>query len=115
MNKSPIERKRAIELRLSRHGIHDYKIAYLPYLDFDADTFASAFEVGCRIMILSAVACAAQGQEHRLGLIGWLEDEGIWEHVSPQERLLFDGRVTDAKAVASFSWSLETALVLAWC
>jgi hypothetical protein len=114
MNKSSIDRKKAIELRLEKHGIHDYKIKYLPYLDFDPDAFASPFDVGCRIMILSAASYASQGEEHRLGLIGWLEDEGIWGHVSPQERLLFEGEVTDKNALAGFSWGMETAYALAW-
>lgn len=114
MNTSSTDRKNAIELRLQKHGISDYKIQYLPYLNFDPAAFASPFDVGCRIIILSAASYASQGEEHRLGLIGWLEDEGLWGHVSGQERLLFEGKVTDKKTLAGFSWSLETAYVLAW-
>lgn len=114
INKDTLNRKKAIENRLASHGINDCKIQYLPYLDFDPDSFANPFDVGCRIMILYAVAYAAQNEDDRSIIIKWLKHENIWNHVSPKETSLFEGKISDKKALVDFSWKIEAAYVLAW-
>ena len=114
ISKDTLNRKKAIEDKLARHGINDCKIQYLPYLDFDPDSFAKPFDVGCRIMILFAVAFAAHNEEDRPLIITWLKNENIWEHVSPREAAFLEGKVTDRRAVIDFSWKIEAAYVLAW-
>jgi hypothetical protein len=114
INKSFIGRKKAIEKRLSDHGINDIKIQYLPYLDFDPESFAKPFDVGRRIIILYAVSIAAQHEKYRQKIMDWLKAEGLWEHVSERETKLFEGKVTDKKALVNFSWQIEAAYVLAW-
>ncbi|NJK95617.1 MAG: DUF4272 domain-containing protein [Bacteroidales bacterium] len=107
-------RKKQLEDRLTRHGIKDYRVDYLPYLEFDDKTFATPFEVGCRMIILYAVAFTATNIEYREAIKNWLIREGIWEHVSPREREFFDGNANDKEQLIDFSWQGECAYILAW-
>jgi hypothetical protein len=52
-----VGRKTRLEKQLKDRGISDYEIKYLPYLDFDESTFATAYEVGVRMIILTCVCC----------------------------------------------------------
>ncbi len=114
MNKSSFNRKKAIELRLKNYGINDISIQYLPYLDFDPDSFAKPFDVGCRIMILLTASYAVNNENLLAKIIDWLKREKIWEYVSQKERRLFEGKVTDEPSLMNFSWQMESAYVLAW-
>lgn len=114
MDKDSIKRKKSLEARLVSGGITDLKIQYLPYLDFDPESFASPFEVGCRIMILCAVNYAVHHPEDKPHLIKWLKNQDIWEHVSPSELPLFEGESLDQSSMVEFSWKIEAAYVLAW-
>src|ERR1700748_934602 len=114
MNKSSIERKNAIELRLKNHDIYNINIKYLPYLDFDPDSFAPSSETGCRIMILRTAAYAVHNENYLPQIIEWLKKEKIWEYGSPKEQLLFEGKVIDRKSLTHFLWQIESAYVLAW-
>ena len=109
-----IERKDRLEDRLSKHGITETKITYLPYLEFDDDTFASPFESGCRMMILYALAYTASQIDDREKIVDWLRKGNLWTHVSPNEKEFFEGKVTDEQRIIDFSWEGEGAYILAW-
>lgn len=109
-----IDRKEQLEDRLSKHGITETKITYLPYLEFDDKTFASPFESGCRMMILYALAYTASQMDDREKIVNWLKRENLWEHVSKNEKEFFEGKVTDDQKIIDFSWEGEGAYILAW-
>lgn len=108
------DRKQRLEDRLSRHGIKEYHVKYLPYLEFDDKTFASPYETGCRMMILYAVAYTATELDGREAVVDWLKRENLWTHVAPSERELFENKVTDEQKLIDFSWQGECAYILAW-
>ncbi|EHQ27627.1 DUF4272 domain-containing protein [Mucilaginibacter paludis] len=114
MDQNTLKRKKAIELRLQSCGIKDYKISHLPYLDFDPETFATPYEVGCRIMILQSLTYAVHHDEHRKAIIGWLKKENIWDYVSPKERTFLENGSFDQRVLSDVSWKIEAAYVLAW-
>ncbi|MEO1054347.1 MAG: DUF4272 domain-containing protein [Bacteroidota bacterium] len=107
-------RKNRLEERLARHGIKELNIQHLPYLEFDDKKFATPFEAGCRMMILYAVAYIASEPGDREAVTEWLQREKLWNHVSPSEQELFEGKVTDEQKLIDFSWQGECAYILAW-
>ena len=109
-----IDRKDRLEHRLSIHGITETKITYLPYLEFDDETFASPLESGCRMMILYALAYTASQMDKREKVVKWLKEENLWTHVSPNEKEFCEGKVTDEQKIIDFSWEGEGAYILAW-
>ena len=112
--KALLNRKIQLESRLRQHGITDYPITHLQYLQFDAAKFASPFEVGCRLLCLCAAGFAAYGADERPAIVEWLQRENLWAHVSPREHELYDGAVTDEQQLEAFSWQEEGAYILAW-
>lgn len=109
-----LDRKKNIEHRLSQHGIKDYKITHLPYLEFDPSSFATSKEAGARMIILLSVSYISQNLNKRDALKDWLKREGIWEHVSKHERGLFNGDIRDEESLIDFSWEGESAYILGW-
>lgn len=58
----------------------------LPPLENDNETWKrTAREVAARAIIIHAVAAAAYGID-RSSIIGWLENQNLWPHVSPREK-----------------------------
>jgi hypothetical protein len=108
------DRKKRLEDRLAKHGIKDYRVNYLPYLDFDDATFATPYEAGCRMMILYAVAYAVTETNERKKIVDWLTREDLWTRVAPSERELLEGRIQDEQKLIDFSWQGECAYILAW-
>jgi hypothetical protein len=114
MTINTLKRKNQIEDRLASHGINDLRIDFLPYLEFDDQTFATPFETGCRMIILLAVAATASDLNNRQVISDWLSRENIWEYVSPNEKELFEGNVSDPQKLIDFSWQIECAYILGW-
>ena len=114
MNAS-MERKKLLEDRLSQFGIHESYIDYQRYLDFDETGFATSYDVGCRLMILYAVSYTASEPGDAEAVKEWLTREHIWEHVSPTEKTLFEGEVSNEQQLIEYSWQGECAYLLAWC
>jgi hypothetical protein len=109
-----INRKNRLEERLSKHGITETRITYLPYLEFNDETFASPYESGCRMMVLYALAYTASQLDDREKIVHWLKREGLWTHVSPTEKEFFECKVSDEQKIVDFSWDGEGAYILAW-
>ncbi|MCU0347111.1 MAG: DUF4272 domain-containing protein, partial [Saprospiraceae bacterium] len=84
-----MERKNRLEERLERHGITT-KIPFLPYLDFDEQSFVSSYEAGCRMMILYALSYTASEFADRELVAIWLKREKLWGRMSPSEKKLFE-------------------------
>ncbi|WP_339810219.1 DUF4272 domain-containing protein [uncultured Imperialibacter sp.] len=109
-----LERKARLDKRLKDRGITNYEIRYLPYLDFDEAEFASTKEVAARMIILYLSAYSANNDDSNHKIVGWLKQERLWSHVSPEEKKLFEGRTKDSEKLEGFSWCLESAYTLAW-
>jgi len=114
MTKELLNRKKKLEDRLEKHGIKAYHVDHLPYLEFDDKSFATPYQAGCRMMILYAVAYTASEPDDREAVVDWMKRENLWEHVSPSELELFEGKVTDEQELIDFSWQGECAYILAW-
>ena len=114
MTTNALKRKNQIEDRLVCHGINDLRLVFLQYLEFDDQTFATPFETGCRMIILLAVATTASELNDRQIISDWLKRENIWKYVSPNEKALFEGNVSDSQELIDFSWQIECAYILGW-
>ncbi|WP_194777921.1 DUF4272 domain-containing protein [Pararhodonellum marinum] len=107
-------RKKRLEERLVKHGIKEYHIQYLPYLEFDEKKFSTPYVTGCRMMILYAVAYTASELDDREAITKWLKREELLSHVSPDERELLEGKLKNEQKIIDFSWQRECAYILAW-
>lgn len=107
-------RKSRIEERLSQHGINNYQITYPEYLDFNQEHFATPREVGCRVMILVAIAYTIQDESKKYGIVNWLKKENLWSHVSEKEAIYLNSRTTKEEEIVDLSWKIEAAYILAW-
>ncbi len=107
-------RKKRIEERLKKHGVTTFEISFLRYLMFDEKEFASPYEVGCRIMILYAVASSVEMPEKWPAFVVWFKEQNVWDHVVEREKELFAGNIDEEDELDAFSWQGEAAYVLAW-
>ena len=114
MTTETVHRKKQLEARLAKHGIGNYQVTYLPYLDFDDKTFATPYESGCRMIIFYAGAYVASEPDNRQAIVDWLKSENLWEHVSFNEQQFFIGNDTDEGSITDISWQTENAYILAW-
>jgi hypothetical protein len=114
MTSEIVQRKKQLEARLAKHGIVDYHVTFLPYLDFDEKTFATPYETGCRMLIFYAGAYVASEPDDRQAIVDWLKSENLWEQVSFNEQQFFIGNQTDEGDITRFSWQTENAYILAW-
>lgn len=107
-------RKARIGERLRKHGITDNPISFLPYLEFNPSDFATPYEVGCRIMILYALIYTIEEPSKKQGIIRWIKNEKIWEHVSAAEISYLEADEVSQEQINELSWQLEAAYILAW-
>ncbi len=107
-------RKERIEKRLRKHGISDTSITFLRYLMFDEKSFATPYEVGCRIMIICAIVYTIEEPTYMEAVAEWLKSQGIWTQVGYGEAQYLEGNETDQEQINEFSWQLEAAYILAW-
>ncbi|ACU59921.1 DUF4272 domain-containing protein [Chitinophaga pinensis] len=103
-----------IEERLAQHGINNYQIAYPEYLNFDHQLFATPREVGCRVMILLAIAYTIQDNSKKFGIVNWLKNENIWSYVSEKETIYLNGGTVSDDTLMALCWRIEAAYILAW-
>ncbi|MBA4057029.1 MAG: hypothetical protein C0490_20105 [Marivirga sp.] len=113
-NKILIDRRTRLENQLKDRGISGYEVKYLPYLEFDESSFATAYEVGVRMIILYSCAYVAHNLDETEATAYWLRQEKLWPDVSPEEKKLFTGEIKDEDNLIDFSWRLEAAYTLAW-
>jgi hypothetical protein len=108
------DRKARLEKQLKERGILDYEIKHPSYLDFDESTFATSYEIGVRMIILYSCAYVTYNIDDTKKIAGWLKQEKLWPHVSPEEKELFNGNIQDKEKLSEFSWRIESAFTLAW-
>lgn len=108
------KRKERLERRLALLGITRYQVTFLPYPDYSAVAFQLPYDVGCRLFVLYGLVFAVQDLAARPQLIHWFKREGLWDHVSENERSFLSEAEPDKKQLSRFSWGLEGALTLGW-
>ena len=108
-------KKKQIESRLIAMGITNRRVSSPTAFNYNPSEFVSAYDVGCRMMILFGLALSAHDLVMRDAMAGWFKDENIWDKVSPQE-IEFLTELTPSEALCGeISWGYEGAVVLAWC
>ncbi|MDP2386614.1 MAG: DUF4272 domain-containing protein [Bacteroidota bacterium] len=107
-------KKKKLEARLISLGIKNYRIGHLPYLDHTKEEFQNPYDVGCRLVILSAISYSVHKLENRLKIIHWLKIEELWDKVSEKEKEFFTDQQPTEETRIALSWRLESALVLGW-
>ena len=107
-------RKEKLEARLILLGIRDYKVSYLPYMDFTKEDFQNPYDVGCRLIILYAVSYSVHNLDDRPQIIGWLKKENLWDKLSNNEKDFLNVPIPDENILLDLSWKLESSLLLGW-
>ncbi|PTB97265.1 hypothetical protein C9994_03555 [Marivirga lumbricoides] len=108
-------KKRKLESRLIDYGIRNHRISHLPYLDHSKERFQSAYDAGCRMMILYTISYAVHELTERDNIIQWFKDENIWDKVSPNEKKFLTELNPEEELIMDLSWRIESALTLGWC
>jgi hypothetical protein len=108
-------KKKWIERQLNDYGIKTRRISHVPYLDHKVENYRSASEAGIRMIILSAVSWTVHDLDFRAGIIKWLKEEKLWDHVSANERSFLLSESPDERMKIDMSWCIEDAYVLGWC
>lgn len=108
------ERKARLEKKLDERGINNYRINNLPYLNVEESAFTSAYEVGVRLIILYSCAYVAYNRNEIRNVEAWLREQRLWDYVSPSEKDLFEGNISDEEKIACFQWRIESAITLGW-
>ena len=86
----------------------------LPEIESEDETvLRSPDDVARRIICLTSVAAAADGID-REQIMEWLKREGLWEHVSPDEKEFLETPTLDERKVFQFGWRSEAIWLLLW-
>jgi hypothetical protein len=108
------KKKKNLEAKLISYGITNYRVSHLPYLDHSNAIFHSAFEAGCRMIILNTISYLVHNLNDRPQCIEWLQNEKIWNKVSPEEKKFLADPTPPEDLLMDLSWRIEGALVLGW-
>jgi hypothetical protein len=108
------KKKKQFESRLISLGIKNYRVSHLEFLDHSQETFQEPYEVGCRMLILYALAYVSQNLDERLSIVDWFKRENIWDKVSDNEKNFLYAHVPEEEKAIDISWGIEGALTLAW-
>ena len=73
----------------------------------------SAEEVAIRTIILQCVACVGYKVDPQ-PIIGWLEDQNIWDQVSPNEQAFLSANEPSDKERSNARWREEAQWTLFW-
>lgn len=73
----------------------------------------SAQEVAARSVVLYAVVGAGH-KENRSEIVSWLVAEGLWDHVSPDERDFLECGEATQRQVVNATWRAEALFALLW-
>jgi hypothetical protein len=108
-------KRKHVRRKLGSYGFRDAGITDLPYLDHTNETYRPVTEAAERMMVLTAVASAAQEPRARKSYLDWLTSIGLEKALSPTERDFLTSRTIDQQTQNALSWNIEAALCLGWC
>lgn len=79
----------------------------------EADQIRSSREVGERALALFAIVGLAL-RAPRTDVLRWLQDNELWDSLSPRELGFIDNPLPSRKAVIDATWNAEGLIVLLW-
>lgn len=79
----------------------------------EADQIRSSREVGERALALFAIVGLSFGAQ-RMDVLRWLQENGLWDALSPRELGFIDTPSPSRKAVIDATWNTEALIVLVW-
>ncbi len=107
------ERKKHTEDFLRSHGIPVFD--NLPPLEEEIDIpLRIPQEIAERILILSYLNCMAFDPELRNRITGFLKEEGLWDKISPKEKLLLEKTEFNDNDITIIAWRAESIWMLLW-
>lgn len=79
----------------------------------EADQIRSSREVAERALALFAIVGLGFGAQ-RTDVLPWLQENGLWDALSPRELGFIDNPSPSRKAVIDATWNAEALIVLLW-
>jgi hypothetical protein len=87
---------------------------WLPIIESDEEArIRDPEDAARRAIILYAVTSAGHGDD-RGAIIAFLKDESLWDHVSPNEKALFEDEKPSEQTMVDATWRAEALWVLLW-
>jgi hypothetical protein len=84
-----------------------------PVEDYDRPYGRTAAEIAARTIILHCVAAAGYGVDSE-DIIEWLQDESLWDQVSPNEQAFLAGENRSEDEILGARWRQEAQWALLW-
>ncbi|WP_028980960.1 DUF4272 domain-containing protein [Sporocytophaga myxococcoides] len=107
------ERKKHTENILSNQGLPVFD--NLPPLEEENEiSLRTPQEIAERILILSYLNCMAFDPDLRNNITDFLKGEGLWEKISPQEKLFFEKSELNEDDITIIAWRAESIWLLLW-
>jgi len=108
-----LERKQHTEKLLEALGIR-LRDELPPWEEEDNIKLRTPREIAQRILILSYLNCIATDSNLLEPVISFLRQENLWEHVSEEEKKLFDKTQLADDEIATIQWRGEAIWTLLW-
>lgn len=87
----------------------------VPSVDIDGqETSRPPRDIAIRTLILHCVAAVGYGVDPQM-VIEWLQDQALWEHVSPQEQAFLHAGNRSPQVCRAAQWRQEAEWTLLWC
>ena len=108
----PEERKTKTEQLLHARGLPIHEA--LPVIESEGEAqLREPSEVACRILGLVSVVAAASGVD-KPNIIGFLQDEVLWDVLSPLEKKFLETQNSSDEKNDEFRWRTEAVWLLLW-
>lgn len=111
--KTAIQRKKETEKFLK--SINVPFIEHLPMIEEENEArIRKPNEIAERILILTYLNYVAEEPDAKIEVIDFLKSNGLWDKVSPEEKILFDSKELTQQEHINISWRSEAIWVLLW-
>lgn len=78
-----------------------------------SEKIREAKDVARRCIVLYAVVAAGHNESRKL-LVEWLQREGLWDYVTPQEQVFLENSEPTKQQLNQASWRVEALFPLLW-
>ena len=88
---------------------------HLPLIEEENEAkIRTAEDIARRVLVLSYLYAFVYNKEDRVDIITFLEEENLWEYVSPDEKRLFLAVELTERDSIDISWRVECVYVMLW-
>lgn len=88
----------------------------LPLIEEEAEAkVRTAQDIAKRILVLIYLNVASEDEAAKVEIVSFLKSQKLWQHASPEEKLLFEKPRLNEKESISISWQTEAIKLLLWC